>query len=147
MQFILVIRAPVILILMIQLFKYFVKCNIGTIRIRPYPPSFNSTAAKIMEPSRGASTWALGNHKWKINMGIFTKKAMMYIKVKFILKQIVEEYNILKLFLIIRIPTRSGKEAVTVYKTKYIPAWSRSGWFPNFTIKIRVGTNTISNMI
>ena len=43
------------------------------IRHRPYPPSFNITPARIMEPSTGASTWALGSHKCKKNIGNFTK--------------------------------------------------------------------------
>lgn len=43
----------------------------------PYPPSFKSTAAKIIDPSRGASTWALGNHRWTIYIGIFTKNAII----------------------------------------------------------------------
>lgn len=47
----------------------------GINRINPYPPSFNKIAARIMDPSRGASTWALGNHKWKKYIGIFTKNA------------------------------------------------------------------------
>lgn len=42
------------------------------IRISPYPPSFRSTAARIMDPAMGASTWAFGNHRWVINIGIFT---------------------------------------------------------------------------
>jgi hypothetical protein len=32
-------------------------------RINPYPPNFNNTPAKIIEPETGASTWALGSHK------------------------------------------------------------------------------------
>ena len=32
------------------------------IRLKPYPPSFNSTAASTIDPATGASTWALGNH-------------------------------------------------------------------------------------
>ena len=31
-------------------------------RTKPYPPSFNKTPAKIIDPPTGASTWALGNH-------------------------------------------------------------------------------------
>jgi hypothetical protein len=49
--------------------------NMGLIRINPYPPSFKSTPAKIIEPLTGASTWALGSHKWTMYIGIFTKKA------------------------------------------------------------------------
>jgi len=29
--------------------------------MRPHPPIFNSTPAKIIEPNVGASTWAMGN--------------------------------------------------------------------------------------
>lgn len=32
-------------------------------RISPYPPSFSSMAAKIIDPATGASTWAFGNHR------------------------------------------------------------------------------------
>ena len=31
-------------------------------RIKPYPPIFKSTPAKITDPAVGASTWASGNH-------------------------------------------------------------------------------------
>jgi predicted oxidoreductase (fatty acid repression mutant protein) len=33
------------------------------IRKIPTPPSFNSTAARIIEPPKGASTCAFGSHK------------------------------------------------------------------------------------
>lgn len=39
--------------------------NIIVIRIRPYPPSFRRILARIMEPAVGASTWALGSHRWR----------------------------------------------------------------------------------
>lgn len=46
---------------------YVMKLTIGfriiVIRIIPYPPSFNKTAARTIEPAIGASTWALGNHR------------------------------------------------------------------------------------
>jgi len=32
-------------------------------RIIPYPPNFNRTPAKIIDPATGASTWALGSHR------------------------------------------------------------------------------------
>ena len=44
-------------------------------RTRLYPPSFNKIDAKIIDPIIGASTWALGSHKWAIKIGSFTKKA------------------------------------------------------------------------
>merc|ERR1712060_206655 len=48
-------------------------------RKRPYPPSFNKIPAKIIEPETGASTCALGNHKWKKKIGNFTKNARILI--------------------------------------------------------------------
>jgi hypothetical protein len=48
-------------------------------RKRPYPPSFNKIPAKIIEPETGASTCALGNHKWKKKIGNLTKKASIII--------------------------------------------------------------------
>lgn len=35
------------------------------IRIMPYPPSFSRTAARIIDPAIGASTWALGSQRCK----------------------------------------------------------------------------------
>lgn len=49
--------------------------DISTIRNRPYPPSFSRTPARIILPATGASTWALGSHRWVIYIGIFTRKA------------------------------------------------------------------------
>jgi len=46
-------------------------------RKRPYPPSFNKIPAKIIEPETGASTCALGNHKWKKNRK-FNQKSKYY---------------------------------------------------------------------
>lgn len=37
--------------------------------------------AKIMDPEIGASTWALGSHKWNIYIGNFTKKPLLSPKV------------------------------------------------------------------
>lgn len=45
------------------------------IRIMPYPPSFSSKAARSMDPAMGASTWALGSHRWRPYRGAFTMKA------------------------------------------------------------------------
>lgn len=45
------------------------------IRKIPIPPNFNKTAARIIEPPNGASTCALGNHKWKKNIGNLTRNA------------------------------------------------------------------------
>lgn len=42
----------------------------------PYPPSFRRRAASNIEPAMGASTWALGNHRWSPYRGAFTMNAM-----------------------------------------------------------------------
>jgi len=44
------------------------------LRTKPYKPNFNKTAANIIEPKTGASTWAFANHKCKPYIGTFTKK-------------------------------------------------------------------------
>lgn len=78
MQFILVAVAPIKLILIIQLFNLLNDdIHKGINRIIPYPPSFRRIAAKIIEPSKGASTWAFGSHKCTKNIGIFTKNAII----------------------------------------------------------------------
>lgn len=41
----------------------------------PYPPSFRSRAASSMDPAIGASTWALGSHRWSPYRGALTMKA------------------------------------------------------------------------
>lgn len=43
----------------------------------PNPASFNNKAAKTMEPITGASTWALGSHKWTKNIGNLTKNPII----------------------------------------------------------------------
>jgi hypothetical protein len=47
--------------------------NIDNMRHSPYPPSFSRIAAKTMDPAIGASTCALGSHRWVENMGSFTR--------------------------------------------------------------------------
>lgn len=88
--------------------------QIGKNRIIPYPPSFNNTAARIIEPSKGASTCALGNHKWVIYIGILIRKANI-IKI--------DIYTFIKIICIIKkdifilnkiIVNKRGSEAVTV---------------------------------
>lgn len=97
------------------------------IRSMPYPPNFSRTAARIIDPATGASTWALGSHRCIINKGSFT------INAKFIITHIVDdiyldEYRgriILSIFMfmdIMAIPPRRGRLAVMVYIIKYILA-------------------------
>jgi len=51
------------------------KKKMRTVRESPYPPNFRRMAAKIIDPAMGASTWALGNQRWKPYIGIFMTKA------------------------------------------------------------------------
>lgn len=81
----------------------------------PYPPSFNKIAARIIDPSSGASTWAFGNHKCVINIGIFTRKAINKSTGKLNLYIITIGYkndwnSLFKIILI-----NKGNEAVIVY--------------------------------
>jgi hypothetical protein len=48
------------------------------IRIMPYPPSFSRIAARTMEQTIGASTWALGNHRCSPYNGILTINAIIH---------------------------------------------------------------------
>ena len=52
--------------------------SVSAIRIIPYPPNFRRMAARIIDPAIGASTWALGSHRWIPYIGIFTRKAIMH---------------------------------------------------------------------
>ena len=48
--------------------------KISQIIIHPIVPNFSNKEARIIEPATGASTWALGNQRWKKNKGVFTIK-------------------------------------------------------------------------
>ena len=43
------------------------------------------------------------------------------------------------------IPRRRGNEAQMVYIIMYIDAWRRSGWYPHFRIRNKVGISDASN--
>jgi len=62
---ILVIMAPIIAI-EINIYEIRNICFLISIfmRLKPYPPNFNNTAANTIDPATGASTWALGSHIW-----------------------------------------------------------------------------------
>jgi hypothetical protein len=49
------------------------------IRSKPYPPSFKRIAARIIDPATGASTCALGSHRWVKKRGSFTINARFAI--------------------------------------------------------------------
>lgn len=50
-------------------------------RAIPYPPNFSRIAASTMDPAIGASTCALGSHRWVENIGNFTRNPMISINV------------------------------------------------------------------
>lgn len=69
--------------------------DILTRRKIPYPPNFNKTPAKTIEPETGASTCALGSHKCTKYIGNFTKNA------KTLINQRNLEVSFLKIILIL----------------------------------------------
>ena len=101
-------------------------------RMIPYEPSFKSTPAKIIEPATGASTWALGSHKWTVYRGIFTINARIArihnveenigMAENRVSMQGEENENELFEWKIKEITRRRGKEAQIVYIIKYVPA-------------------------
>jgi hypothetical protein len=46
-------------------------------RARPYPPNLRRIAANTIDPAMGASTCALGNHRWVENIGNLTRNPIM----------------------------------------------------------------------
>lgn len=49
--------------------------NRNLIRRRPYLPNLSRIPAKAIDPATGASTWALGSHRWVPYIGILAMKA------------------------------------------------------------------------
>lgn len=86
----------------------------GMNRIIPYPPNFRRTAARIIEPSKGASTWAFGSHKWVKYIGIFTRKANIIKMIRLNLVKFISLKMKELLYLDIIIVIKRGNEAVTV---------------------------------
>lgn len=102
-------------------------------RIIPYPPNFNKTPAKIIEPETGASTWALGNHWCTKNIGNFTKNAATIIIIIPLFrfkdrKFIINIFNVEPDFRIKIIINSRGKEANNVYMRRKNLAFNRSIW-------------------
>ena len=105
----------------IQLNKRAVDEKIGKMRNKPYPPSLSRIPASTMDPDTGASTWALGSHRCTINIGSFTKKAIILqryhtlfvvdISDNFSTRSIIREPLLLYKFII---DTRSGIDANNV---------------------------------
>lgn len=100
----------------------FIDKNMFDIRIRPYPPSFSRTAARIIDPATGASTWAFGNQRCVIYIGIFTINAIIVINHHILVismgiwELILNSMEVDDFFIeiIIRL-IRRGREAVIVY--------------------------------
>lgn len=127
-----------------------------TIRAIPYPPNFNKIAASTIEPAIGASTCALGSHKWERNIGSFTRNPIIVISQNKLLmvnedgNKISDDIviNLWPEFIIIEQNiTNIGRDAVIVYIIRYIFAWSRSGWYPHIIIITIVGIRDASNQI
>lgn len=92
-------------------------------RRRPYPPSFKRIPARIIDPATGASTWALGSHRWTVNIGNFTKNAARVMTISISLSQGEQETGVLAIKIREldpqledqnKIKIRRGREAVTV---------------------------------
>ena len=80
----------------------------------PKLPNFKRIAARSIDPKTGASTWALGNHKWTPYIGSFTKKAANRQK-------IITLFNI-ELFKFIILSNKSSLFVIIeLYIHKYIP--------------------------
>ena len=106
-------------------------CSI-TIRISPYPPSFNRIAARIIDPAIGASTCAFGSHRWVMYIGSFTRNPR--IRISHGREVIHWEFDIginklfVRLFVYRDIIIRSiGSDEEIVYIIKYMLACTRSG--------------------
>lgn len=92
-------------------------------------------AARIIDPAKGASTCALGNHRCSVKIGIFTKNAAI-VKIHQIARIWLftgashKDINIKSVWFLCKIRRsliRNGSEAVTVYKIRYMEACNRSG--------------------
>lgn len=93
----------------------------GLTRIIPYPPNFNSTPARTMDPITGASTCALGNHRCTEYIGNLTKKAIhkinkIIVLLIFLSKIILRSLNFSVMLqpTILKIKNSSGSEANNV---------------------------------
>jgi len=75
-QIILVITAPSTHIT-VKYFRVLIAQNgiKQAIRMIPKAPNFKRIAARIIDPAKGASTWALGSQIWKKYIGSFTINA------------------------------------------------------------------------
>lgn len=97
------------------------------IRIMPYPPSFSKMAAKIIDPAIGASTWALGSHRWVENIGNFTRnpiinrRLIIWVEEGIVIEDVLMFIDIDHLYIIKNIRSM-GKDAMIVYIIMYMLA-------------------------
>ena len=111
--------------------------NFSLIRRRPYEPSFRRIPAKIIDPATGASTCAFGSHRCVMYRGSLTRNAAMQVNHHEDRKKLIINCGCCHIaskilmcpvcLLIMRRFSKSGKDAVTVYNMRYVPAWRRSG--------------------
>jgi len=120
-----------------------------TNRISPYEPSFRRQAAKMIDPTVGASTWAFGNHTWKKNTGNFTQNTINTKKQKTPTSNS-KNLNIIPLTLPIQFIKISheniGNERIIVYTRRKLEAENRSPLFPDQILELigrRINSNTI----
>jgi hypothetical protein len=93
-------------------------------------------AAKTIDPAIGASTWALGNHKWTENIGSLTRNPAKAIsqKIELFINKFGKKSSVCIDIILwaeykytLQKVKNIGKEAVIVYNIKYILACIRSG--------------------
>ena len=93
--------------------------NLST-KYTPNPPSFKRIAAKNIDPATGASTWALGSHRWTKKIGNLTKKANKR-QTKYTLHHLLSSLTLERVIILkselsnkIKIKTKNGSDAIKV---------------------------------
>ena len=82
------------------------------VRIKPTPPSFSKTPAKIIEPKVGASTWAMGSHKCNPYIGSFTAKQRKINKLH--RRQILPDLKVKTIELNMEVPMFKYSQSITI---------------------------------
>lgn len=108
---------------------------------KPTPPIFRRIPARIIDPTVGASTCALGSHIWRRNSGSFTINAALIMSLRRALLRRREALSY------IRAPTSNGLENRDVYTKRWYVAEIRSGWIPHPIIRIIIGRRESSKII
>lgn len=120
-QMVLVTTAPHIAVEQIKGRNRLLACTDKEAKRRiPYLPSLRRIAAKIIDPATGASTWALGSHRWTRYSGSLTKKAKIiknhqkYVKGLTVSQNILRKEEVKLRLPVMRIHINRGREAITV---------------------------------